>query len=189
MKTIGMAGAVLLSAVMIAGAAEWVTEGKFSASSTYGPNTRGNVFDGGHWCGAKNWQDWIQLDFTEPVEVSAISIGMAGTDITTQDALITIKLQGEDGAWVVVDELKDTNVNYEELTDGRRGNSIPAYRQAFEPMRAKAFRLELVGHGWFRAEDIRIWRAGAEVSVEAPATEEAEPGAEELSADTERMPE
>lgn len=189
MKTTRWAAALWLGAGMIAGAAEWVTEGTLSASSTYEPNTRGNVFDGGHWCGAKNWQDWIQLDFAAPAEVSAITIGMAGTDITTHDARIILKLQGEDGQWITVDELEGTNINYEELTDGRRGDSIPAYRKDFEPMRAKAFRLELVGHGWFRAEDIRIWRAGVEVSVEAPVTEAAETGAEEDSEDTERMSE
>lgn len=173
MKTIiGMAAVCLLCAGMVAGAGEWVSEGTFSSSSTYEPNTRGNVFDSGHWCGAQNGGDWIQLDFNQPEEVAAVTISRAGTDMSTEKGKIIVKLLGEDGRWIVVDELQDTNINYDELTGGNRGNSIPTYRKDFDPVVATAFRLEMFGHGWFRAEDIRIWRAGAEISTTEPAPEE-----------------
>lgn len=132
-------------------------EGKVSTSSTYAPNTKGDVFSGGSWNGSKNGSDWLQKDFGSLQEVSGIYIGRAGTDIKTEGSTITLKLQKENGEWIVVDQLKNTNINWSELSYGNVGKSIPSYSKTLNPpVSAKAFRLELKGNGWFIAGDIRI---------------------------------
>ena len=132
--------------------------GKVITSSSYSPNIKGDVFQGGHWAGAKNGEDWIQRDFTNPVDISEIFIGRASTDVTTDGFQIIIKLQKEDGQWILIDELKDTNINRTQLSFGNTGRSIPQYRKTVKPsFLAKGFRLEFHGHGWFDAADIRIY--------------------------------
>jgi len=128
-----------------------------STSSNYTPNSSGDVFNGGHWAGGKNGSDWIQKDLGSVQEVSRISIARASTDITTDGFRLTLKLQKENGQWVTVDELRDTNINRTQLSGGNVGNSIPSYSKSIDPpIRAKAFRLEFKGHGWFDAGDIRL---------------------------------
>ncbi len=132
-------------------------EGKVSTSSTYAPNTKGDVFSGGSWNGSRNGSDWLQKDFGSLQQVSGIYIGRAGTDIKTEGSTITLKLQKENGEWIVVDQLKNTNINWSELSYGNVGKSIPSYNKTLNPpVTAKAFRLELKGNGWFIASDIRI---------------------------------
>lgn len=132
-------------------------QGSSSFSSTHAPNTKGDVFNGGAWCGARNGEDWLQMDFSVPQMVSGIYIGSAGTDIKTEGSTITLKLQKENGEWLVVDQLKNTNINWSQLSYGNVGKSIPSYSKSIKPaIKAKAFRLELKGHGWFTASDIRI---------------------------------
>lgn len=131
--------------------------GKVSSGSVYKAGVKGDVFQGGLWVGSRNKQDWIQRDFEAPADIAEIYIGRASTDVTTEGFRIVIKLQKENGQWVVVGELKDTNINRTRLSFGNIGKLIPFYRKALSPpVRAKAFRLEMVGHGWFDAQDIRL---------------------------------
>ncbi|GAB6146036.1 hypothetical protein JCM12294_34760 [Desulfocicer niacini] len=155
-KTEDIAGGTL-SKQTVPGRHETSPPGKVSSSSVYGRNTRGDVFQGGRWAGAQNQQAWIQRDFETSVDIAEIYIGRASTDVTTDGFRIVIKLQKENGQWIVVDELRNTNINRTQLSFGNVGKSIPFYRKILAPtVRAKSFRLELLGHGWFDAEDIRI---------------------------------
>ncbi len=155
-KTEDIAGGTL-SKKTVPGRHETSPPGKVSSSSVYGRNTRGDVFQGGRWAGAQNQQAWIQRDFETSVDIAEIYIGRASTDVTTDGFRIVIKLQKENGQWIVVDELRNTNINRTQLSFGNVGKSIPFYRKILAPaVRAKSFRLEMLGHGWFDAEDIRI---------------------------------
>jgi len=135
--------------------------GKVSSGSIYKAVVKGDVFQGGLWVGSRNKQDWIQRDFETPADIAEIYIGRASTDVTTEGFRIVINLQKENGQWLIVDELKNTNINRTQLSFGNIGKSIPFYRKKFSPpLRAKAFRLEMFGHGWFDAQDIRLISGG-----------------------------
>ena len=139
-----------------------VTTGKTSAGTTYASGSKGDVFNGGTWSNAKNGSDYLQRDFAEARDITAIYIKRAGTDVTTKNARIVIKLQSPGGEWITVDDLKETNINWSELSFGGKGKSIPPYSKTLTPaVRAKSFRLELSGNGWFGAEDIRIVGLGS----------------------------
>lgn len=134
-----------------------ITVGKTTAGSSYAANCKGDVFSGGTWCNARNGSDWLQRDLDGLYEITEVRIGTAGTDVTTKDSRIVLKLQLNDGQWVVIDELKETNINMKQLSFGGIGNSIPTYRKTLaKPTVAKAFRLELYGNGWFGASDITL---------------------------------
>ena len=131
---------------------------KISTSSTYSPNTKGDVFKGGRWGGSRGKSDWLQKDFGRVVPISGIYIGRASTDITTRGFRLVLKLKRPDGRWVVVDELRNTNINRSKLSNGKIGRSIPPYTKRISPsIPATAFRLEFYGHGWFDAADIRFY--------------------------------
>ena len=134
-----------------------IASGKTRASSTYASQTEGDLFRGGRWCGSRNGQDWVQRDFPGPLEIAEIGIGRAGTDVSTDGSSIVIKLLQDNGKWMVVDELKNTNINWTDLSFGNKGRSVPPYHKILQPpVRATAFRLELSGHGWFVASDIQL---------------------------------
>ena len=135
-----------------------ITSGKSTSSTTYAPNTKGDVFQGGHWAGASGRSDWIQKDFPSPQLVTGIYIGKASTDITTDGFKLILKLKKPSGEWITVDELHNTNINRTKLSGGAIGKSIPPYTKDITPaIKATAFRLEFYGHGWFDATDIRIY--------------------------------
>jgi len=134
-----------------------ITAGYTSTGTSYAPNCKGDVFTGGSWCNSRNQSDWIERDLSGLYEIREIRIGQAGTDVTTKNSRIVIKLQLANGQWVVVDELKETNINLRELSFGGIGNSIPSYRKVLTPpIVTKTFRMELSGNGWFGAKDIAL---------------------------------
>ena len=135
-----------------------ITSGKNTSSTTYTPNTKGDVFKGGHWAGASGGSDWLQKDFASPQLVTGIYIGRASTDITTEGFKLVLKLRKENGEWITISELHDTNINRTKLSGGAIGKSIPPYTKHIAPaIKATAFRLEFYGHGWFDATDIKIY--------------------------------
>ena len=120
-------------------------------------NCQGDPFLGGSWCNSRNGSDWLQRDFGGLYDVREISIGRAGSDVTTQASSIELLLQNPQGQWVLAEKLVNTNINWGQLTGGGPATSIASYRRLFHPpMRARAFRLVLTGHGWFTARDIVI---------------------------------
>ncbi|MEI6914695.1 MAG: hypothetical protein WCL39_06135 [Armatimonadota bacterium] len=152
-----------------------ITIGKTTAGSTYSGQTRGDVFNGGSWCSASNGSEYLQREFGEVREVTGLYIKRAGTDVSTKGSRIVIKLLGQNGDWVTVDDLKETNINWVDLSFGGKGRSIPPYQKSLSPIRAKAFRLELTGNGWFGAEDIRILGAVSGHSSEPVIAPKAKP--------------
>ncbi len=129
-----------------------------NTSSKYTRNSKGDVFKRGHWAGSRGQSDWLQRNFNRVIPISKIYIGEASTDITTQGFRLILKLRRPDGRWVVVDELRNTNINRSRLSGGRKGHSIPSYTKRISPpIPATAFRLEFYGHGWFDATDIRFY--------------------------------
>jgi len=132
--------------------------GKTKTSTSYTPNSKGDVFNGGHWAGANGGSDWIQKDFSSPQLVTGVYIGRASTDITTKGFRLILKLKKQIGEWITIDELHDTNINRTALSGGAIGKSIPLYTKKLSPaIKATAFRLEFYGNGWFDATDIRIY--------------------------------
>jgi len=132
--------------------------GNTKTSTTYTPNTKGDVFKGGHWAGASGGSDWLQKDFFSPQLVTGVYIGRASTDIRTKGFRLILKLKKSTGEWITIDKLHDTNINRTALSGGAIGKSIPSYTKKLSPaIKATAFRLEFYGHGWFDATDIRIY--------------------------------
>jgi hypothetical protein len=132
-------------------------KGKVTASSRYEPNCKGDPFAGGHWTGARNGSDWIQKDFDSLQLIHSFYIGMASTDITTDGFVLTVKFKNEADEWVPVVVYKGANINREKLSYGKTGLSRPPQTYNLKhPQKAKAFRLEFEGNGWFDAADIRI---------------------------------
>jgi|GEM_PF-3289441 len=143
-----------------------ISEGKTTYSSSFAAQTKGDVFAGGTWNGSQSGQDWLQKDFSNILNVTGITIEKAGTDVTTQGSRIVIKLADENGRWIVIDDLTDTNINWADLSGGRKGRSVPSYTKSLSrPVRAKAFRIEFTGNGWFHASDIRIMTDNSMVSA------------------------
>lgn len=135
-----------------------ITSGATSAGSTYEPQSSGDVFAGGVWCNARNGSEWLERRFDGVYDVSEIRIGRAGTDVTTAGSRIVLNLQHPDGRWIPVDELKETNINWEKLSFGGVGTSVPSYEKVLSPrLEAQAFRMEFLGNGWFVASDIQIF--------------------------------
>ncbi len=129
-----------------------------NTSSKYTRNSKGDVFKGGHWAGSRGQSDWLQRNFSRVIPISKIYIGRASTDITTKGFRLVLKLRRPNGTWVVVDELRNTNINRTVLSGGAKGRSISSYTKRISPpIKATAFRLEFYGHGWFDASDIRFY--------------------------------
>ncbi len=134
-----------------------ITGGTTSAGTSYPANCHGDPFTGGDWCNARNGSDWLQRDFGDLYRIDELRIGKAGTDVTTDNSSIVIKVLNEQGQWQVVEELRNTNINMAQLTGGARANSLPGYRRAFSPpLRGRALRIELAGHGWFGVSDVAV---------------------------------
>lgn len=129
-----------------------------SYSSNYDPSgTSGNVFDGGTWTSGCNDQAWVQSVFDQPYAVERITVEIAGTDITTGDSVIEFMLLDPDNNFVRVGTLSETNVNWATASDGGALNSVPDHQLELpQPVMAKGFRMNLKGHGWFFAKDIRV---------------------------------
>lgn len=144
--------------------------GRTVAGSVYAPNTKGDVFRGGTWANSRGGSDFVQLEFDGVYDVSEIRVAQASTDVTTAGARLLIRLQGPSGSWVVVDDLRETNINRTgPLSGGAIGRSLPPYRKTLSPpVRARVFRLDLSGHGWFGASDIQV--IGRRVPGGAPPT-------------------
>ncbi|HXY40424.1 MAG TPA: tetratricopeptide repeat protein, partial [Vicinamibacteria bacterium] len=140
-----------------AGSAQSSPRGRSSSGTLYPANSHGDAFEGGVWCNARNGSDWLQRTFDGTYEIREIAIARAGSDVSTRGARIVLKLQRPDGAWVVVDELRETNIAWAELSGGGHGRSIPAYRKVLvSPVASRAFRVELSGNGWFSVADVRL---------------------------------
>ncbi len=132
-------------------------KGKVTFSSQYKRNSKGDPFAGGFWTGATNGRDWIQKDFDSLQLIHSFYIGRASTDITTEGFVLTVKFKNEAGKWVPIVIYKGANINRKKLSYGKTGLSIPSQTYTLEhPQKARAFRLEFEGHGWFDAADIRI---------------------------------
>jgi arabinofuranosyltransferase len=132
-----------------------------NASTTYSAHessgTSGNVFDGGTWTSGCNDDARIESVFDRPFRVEQVAVGVAGTDITTDDSIIEFMLLGLDDNYVVVEELREMNVNWPTASDGGVLNSVPYYEvELSQPLVAKGFRMHLHGHGWFLASDVRV---------------------------------
>ncbi len=141
-----------------ASAEKQIISGTIKTSTSYVPNCKGDVFNGGHWAGARGGSDWIEKNFISPQLVSGIYIGRASTDITTNGFKLVLKLRKPDGTWIAIDELHNTNINRTGLSGGAKGKSIPSYTKILNPpLKATGFRLEFYGNGWFDATDIRIY--------------------------------
>lgn len=147
-------------------------KGKVTASSRYEPNCKGDPFAGGHWTGAQNGRAWLQKDFDSLQLIHSFYIGLAATDITTDGFVLTVKFKNEADKWVPIVIYKGANINKEKLSYGKTGLSRPPQTYDLKhPQKAKAFRLEFEGHGWFDAADIRINSTPAPVEKErAPAS-------------------
>lgn len=144
-----------------------ILKGRSSYDSTYPPNCKGDLFNGGTWTNAKNGSAWAQRDLDGLYDITEIRIETAGTDVTTANSSITLKILNEQGQWVVIDQLKDTNINWQQLSFGGVGRSIPGYRRTLA-VRASAFRLELKGNGWFAAKNIELYGRPAATSPPKP---------------------
>ncbi len=144
-----------------------ILKGVSSYDSTYPPNCKGDLFNGGTWTNAKNGSAWVQRDLDGLYDITEIRIETAGTDVTTANSSITLKLLNEHGQWVVIDQLKDTNINWQQLSFGGVGRSIPSYHRTLA-VRASAFRLELKGNGWFAAKNIELYGRPAATSPPKP---------------------
>ncbi|MBI3925337.1 MAG: hypothetical protein HY319_07355 [Armatimonadetes bacterium] len=137
-----------------------VEGGKDAFGSSYPTNCSGSPFEGGRWGSAQGGSDWAQRTFLGTHGVVEIQIRRASTDITTEGFRLAVKLRGRDGAWILVDELRDTNINRTALSGGRSGRSLPDYRKRLErPIPADAIRIEFSGHGWFDLEDVEVFAA------------------------------
>lgn len=146
-----------------------VIAGTTETGSRYEPNSSGDVFEGGVWNSSQGDSDFLERRFDSPTQVSEIRIERAGTDVTTENSSLTMKLQTPDGNWITVDRLQDTNINITSLTGGAEANSISGYSKVLdEPVEAIAFRLEMTGNGWFMAENIEVLSGTIGVSA-APA--------------------
>lgn len=114
-------------------------------------------FEGGTWTSGCGDEAWIQSNFGQPYMVEQITIEAAGTDITTDNSLIELMLLNLDDEFVTVATLRETNVNWATASDGGALNSISEYRfELTEALLAKGFKMDLKGHGWFLAEDVRV---------------------------------
>jgi len=132
-----------------------------NASTSYSDDdpsgTSGNVFDGGTWASGCNDEAWIQSIFDQPYVVERITVEVAGTDITTYESLLEFMLLDLDDNFVTIGTLSETNVNWATASDGGALNSVSDYQFRLpEPVMAKGFRMNLEGHGWFFAEDVRV---------------------------------
>jgi len=132
-----------------------------NASTSYSDDdpsgTSGNVFDGGTWTSGCNSEAWIQSIFDQPYVVERITVEVAGTDIITDDSLIEFLLLDPDDHFMTVGTLRETNVNWATASDGGALNSVSDYQlRLSEPVMAKGFRMNLKGHGWFVAKDVRV---------------------------------
>ena len=132
-----------------------------NASTTYSAQdpsgTSGDVFDGGTWTSGCNDDAWIESVFDRPFRVERVIVELAGTDVTTDDSVIEFMLLGLDDDYVVVEQLREVNVNWPTASDGGELSSVPYYEvKLSQPVVAKGFRMHLHGHGWFRASDVRV---------------------------------
>lgn len=146
-----------------------IVPGTTTTGSKYEPNSSGDVFEGGVWNSSQGESDYLERRFDSPTLISEIRIVRAGTDVTTDNSSLTMKIQTPDGNWTTVDSLQNTNINITSLTGGEEANSIPSYSKVLdEPVEAIAFRLEMTGHGWFSAESIELLSESAGSVVPAP---------------------
>lgn len=134
-----------------------VKDGRATAGSLYKPGSRGNVFHGGLWSSSRGGSDWLQYDFGATHLVHEVRIARLATDVTTSGAHMLVKLRRQDGAWLKVLDLRESNINHSQLSGGAQGRSVGSQVKTFEPIWATALRVEITGHGWFLADDIQIW--------------------------------
>lgn len=134
-----------------------IKDGRATAGTMHQPNSRGNVFHGGAWVSARGASEWLQYDFGAMHLVHEVRIQSLWTDITTQGAHLVVKLREADGRWRTVLDLRDTNVNKTQMSNGSSARSVGPQAISVTPVWANALRVEFAGHGWFGAEDIQIW--------------------------------
>jgi hypothetical protein len=134
-----------------------IKDGKATAGTMHQPNSRGNVFHGGAWVSARGASEWLQYDFGATHLVNEVRIHSLWTDITTQGAHLVVKLRDADGRWHTVLDLRDTNINRTQMSNGGSARSVGPQVTSVTPVWANALRVEFAGNGWFGAEDIQIW--------------------------------
>ncbi len=157
-----------------------LSSGETTSGSRSAPNCQGDPFTGGSWCSSQGGADWLQRGFGSIYRVDQISIGVAGTDVSTDRSSLELLLQAPDGQWVQIDKLSDTNINMSRLTGGAKAHSIASYtRRLSPPIAATAFRLNFQGHGWFVAQNIAI--TGQRIGPEASRPPESRPPSHNLS--------
>ena len=140
---------------------ELAVSAPLSGISSYGTrseaNCSGDLFEGGHWGNARNGEDWAERRFPAPVLLTEIHIGSAGSDITTEGGRISLLAQRPDQQWVLLDQIDNANIVWNQLSGGRVGAAVPAYHKILNPApRVIAFRLVLQGHGWFAAGNVQL---------------------------------
>lgn len=114
----------------------------------------GSPFEAGRWYSSGGREDWVERTFLGTHGVTQIDIGRAGTEVTTRGFVLVVKLRGQDGRWVTVDELRETNINRPAFSGS---SSLPSYQKRLRhPLAATAIRLEFQGHGGFDLEDVQV---------------------------------
>lgn len=114
----------------------------------------GNPFEGGSWGNAKGGQSWTQYDLPNAVAVASIYIKSAGTDITSSNSRIEVLVKVPRG-WVTVYELNDKVIN-RQFSGGISGPQIRPLRIKLGNAVITGVRINMSGHGWFEAEDVRL---------------------------------
>lgn len=137
-----------------------VTGVQATMGSRYESNCQGNIFQGGTWCSSQGGSDWVQGKLDTYHNLHQIRIDSFSTDVTTQGAVIKVKVHTPKG-WLLVKEYRNTNINRTALTGGGRANSVgPQSIVLSPPQPVNAVRIEITGHGWFGGHDVQLWASG-----------------------------
>jgi hypothetical protein len=148
-----LAALILISLFSVAStSAEQITGGVASFDSVGGG---GNPFERQAWGNAKGGSSWAQYELPSPKLVKSIYIKSAGTDIRSEGSSITLFIKA-DGEWKRIYELRDMVIN-RDFSGGVKGPQVgPVRVNLANPTAITGVRIEMTGHGWFAAEDIRL---------------------------------
>jgi hypothetical protein len=132
--------------------ASQIVGGVATFDSVYGNS--GNPFEGGNWSNASGGSAWAEYDFAQPTEAKSIYVKMAGTDVTSNGSEIRLLIRDQAG-WRQIYRLADKVIN-RGFSGGTTGPQIGPVRINLGRVAITGVRLEMKGHGWFAAEDIRV---------------------------------
>lgn len=136
------------------GAPAQLTGGRFTYDSLYGKLV--NPFEGGiGWSNRRGGSSWLQYTYPQPVQVGTIHIEMAGTDVTSAGSSISVSVQ-EGSTWRTVYKLTDKVIN-RSFSGGNRGPQVGPQTIKVGGGAVNAIRVDMTGHGWFAASDIRVF--------------------------------